>query len=198
MDWMHWAALGAGWLFGVVSSLTKLRWSQEYTKAKDEVIRAKEAQIEFLQKQVRMLQEWSPNKIRDYFIAVRTSLEEYIDFLKEALATANAELRRREQALVKLRATDEKKAQEQAEALEREQAAISAASRELETKIKQVQRGAINSEAELKRWVSEVDDTLAQAFRDLSQLASHLSPEASNELDQRWRARQRARAWRQG
>jgi chromosome segregation ATPase len=74
--------------------VAKLRWSREYAAAKDETIRAKEAQIEGLRQQVAALQDLTPMKLREYFLSTKTQLEEYIDNLKAERAETESKLAR--------------------------------------------------------------------------------------------------------
>jgi hypothetical protein len=68
-------------LSAVLAWLAKLKWSKEYIAAKDEIIRAKEAQI-------KQLQDMTPMKIEEYFHSVVRQLEANIDFLKRQLSEA--------------------------------------------------------------------------------------------------------------
>lgn len=97
-------------LFSVIAAVlawvAKLRWSKEYTDAKDAVITAKEeqiktkqTQIEFLERQIISLQEQTPQKLRDYYKSAREHLGEIIEELgsevkelKAQLASKDAEL----------------------------------------------------------------------------------------------------------
>lgn len=59
----------------VLAWAAKLRWSKEYAAAKDEVIRAKDAQIELLRNGIENLRSLTPMKIREYFLSVKKQLE---------------------------------------------------------------------------------------------------------------------------
>lgn len=78
-------------LFGVASGvlawIAKLRWSQEYATAKDEIIRAKEAQIAGLRDQfqetlrakdtqIQIFKDLTPQALRDYYTSNIQQLEE--------------------------------------------------------------------------------------------------------------------------
>jgi len=65
----------------ILAWVSKLKWSKEYSRAKDEIIRLKDAEIE-------QLKELNPIKIREYFQSVKTQLEEYNDRLQCQLAIA--------------------------------------------------------------------------------------------------------------
>jgi polyhydroxyalkanoate synthesis regulator phasin len=74
----------------ILAWAAKLFWSREYAAAKDETIRAKEAQIETLRQQLQALQEMTPMRIREYFESMKLQLEEYNDHLKGKLSAAEA------------------------------------------------------------------------------------------------------------
>lgn len=86
----------------VLAWLAKLRWSEEFAAAKDETIKAKEAQIAGLRDQftetirakdalIEGLKDLSSMKVREYFVSMKQSLEEYNDKLKADLAEAQGE-----------------------------------------------------------------------------------------------------------
>jgi hypothetical protein len=68
-------------------------WSREFAHAKDEVIRAKEAQIALLRDEIRQLHELNPAKLREYHQIVKQGLEEYNNQLKARLDEKDRELR---------------------------------------------------------------------------------------------------------
>ncbi len=76
MDWTALVSLTTS-LFSAIAAVlawaAKLRWSKEYAAAKDEVIKAKEAQIELLKNEIQALRELSPVKIREYFVKCQPS-----------------------------------------------------------------------------------------------------------------------------
>ena len=79
MSWMLWiyafAAIASS-LAAVLAWAAKLWWSKEFGAAKDEIIRAREAQIGLLESEVQNLKELTPMKIREYFLSVKVQLEE--------------------------------------------------------------------------------------------------------------------------
>lgn len=102
------AALSAG--ASVLAWLAKLRWGQEYAAAKDETIKAKQAQIEALELSLRELKELSPMRIREYSISVKEQLEEYNETLKaenersgQVIEGLHLQLSERDQELLKTR-----------------------------------------------------------------------------------------------
>lgn len=58
---------------------------QQVSAAKDETIKAKDAQIEALKNEVTSLRELNPAKLREYFVSTKEQLEEYNDKLKAGL-----------------------------------------------------------------------------------------------------------------
>jgi chromosome segregation ATPase len=76
----------------ILAWIAKLRWSREFAQAKDEIIRAKDAQIETLKLQVQNLMDLNPVKLKEYYTAVKEQLEKYNDLLKEQLAAAKKEI----------------------------------------------------------------------------------------------------------
>ena len=120
MNWILWiyaiSALASA-LAAVLAWAAKLWWAKEYRAAKDETIKAKEAQIaslkasidgiqvlssetakakdaqiETLKNEIQNLRELTPMKIREYFLSVKGQLEEYNDKLQEELKTAYEEI----------------------------------------------------------------------------------------------------------
>ena len=76
----------------VLAWVAKIRWSNEFAKAKDETIKAKEAQIEVLDERIQSLKELSPMKLREYYLTVKEQLEEYNNQLQSKLAETEKEL----------------------------------------------------------------------------------------------------------
>lgn len=75
----------------ILAWIAKLRWSKEFERAKNETIKAKEAQIAALEREVKSLQDMTPMKLREYFHSVREQLEEYNDELVKQLEQAKEE-----------------------------------------------------------------------------------------------------------
>src|ERR1051325_1710512 len=124
MNWILWiyaiSALASA-LAAVLAWAAKLWWAKEYSAAKDETIKAKEAQIaslkaeidsiqllcgetakakdaqiETLKNEIQNLRELTPMKIREYFLSVKGQLEEYNDKLQEELKTAYDEIEKKD------------------------------------------------------------------------------------------------------
>ncbi len=87
-------------LAAVLAWTAKLWWGKEYSAAKNETIKAKDAQIELLQREVQNYRELTPMKIREYFLSVKEQLEEYNNALK-------AELDEKEATIERMRADDD-------------------------------------------------------------------------------------------
>lgn len=86
-------------LAAVLAWLAKIRWSNEFAKAKDATIAAKqsevaakEAQITSLRSEIESLRNLTPMKIREYFTSVKAQLEEYNEELQRQLDDARTEL----------------------------------------------------------------------------------------------------------
>jgi response regulator RpfG family c-di-GMP phosphodiesterase len=115
MDWTVLFSLLTSLLSAIAAVLAwaaKLRWSKEYAAAKDEVIKAKEAQIELLKNQIEAFRELSAPKIREYFVSVKTQLEEYIDLQKSQIEDAQAALSQKEAQIKQLHYAQEQQAQQ--------------------------------------------------------------------------------------
>lgn len=124
MNWVLWiyaiSALASA-LAAVLAWAAKLWWAKEYAAAKDETIKAKDAQIaslkssieniqvlssetakakdaqiETLKNEIQNLRELTPMKIREYFLSVKEQLEEYNGKLQEELASAYEEVKKKD------------------------------------------------------------------------------------------------------
>lgn len=130
MNWMLWiyaVTVLASSLAAVLAWASKLWWAKEYTAAKDETIKAKEAQIaslkaaleqvqalagetakakdaqiESLKNEVQNLRELSPVKLREYFLSVKEQLEEYNDKLQGELKTAQEAIEKKDSEIRQL------------------------------------------------------------------------------------------------
>ncbi len=58
----------------ILAWVAKIRWAKEYAAAKDETIKAKEAQMEVLKERIIGLQDLTPPKVREYFLSMREQL----------------------------------------------------------------------------------------------------------------------------
>jgi membrane-associated HD superfamily phosphohydrolase len=130
MDWMLWiyviTALASA-LAAVLAWAAKLWWAKEYSAAKDETIKAKEAQIaslkaaletvqalaaetakakdaqiETLKDEIQNLRELTPMKLREYFLSVKEQLEEYNGKLQDELKIAYEEIEKKDAEIRRL------------------------------------------------------------------------------------------------
>jgi hypothetical protein len=105
MSWIIWiyaiAALFSA-LAAVLAWAAKLWWAKEFKAAKDETIKAKDAQIELLKTQIEGLRELSPMKVREYFLSVKEQLEEFINDLQNQLQEARADIEQKSELIGKL------------------------------------------------------------------------------------------------
>jgi len=99
----------------ILAWIAKLRWSKEYTDAKNAVIAAKEAsisekeeqvrtkqsQIEFLERQNEFFKEQTPQKLREYYKSVQEQLEEVIRVQKQDLDRSKTLLEEQETKMEK-------------------------------------------------------------------------------------------------
>lgn len=112
MEWLYVISTIASSLAAVLAWAAKLWWGREFAAAKDEIIKAKEAQIELLTREVSSLKELTPMKIREYFLSVREQMEEYNNLLKNQLDDAHEQLESRTNEIEKLKQDGEKSAAE--------------------------------------------------------------------------------------
>ena len=106
MEWIVLLSALASVISAALAWAAKLWWSKEYIAAKDEIIKAKETQIDLLNAQIRNLQDLTPMKIREYFLSVRTQLEEYNESLQTELSQARKQIEEKQQEIKSLRAED--------------------------------------------------------------------------------------------
>jgi DNA repair exonuclease SbcCD ATPase subunit len=96
----------------VLAWVAKLWWGKEYAAAKQEIIEAKNAQIQALEREIESLKSLTPMKIREYFLSVRQQLEEYNNALQDELNRAKTEIAQRNQELTRLEGLGAEKAAE--------------------------------------------------------------------------------------
>lgn len=78
------AVSGLGWY-------VKLRWSKEFSAAKEAQIAAKEAQVEGLESQIQLLQDITPTKMLEYLKSTQEGLGQQVEELKKDLTIAREE-----------------------------------------------------------------------------------------------------------
>ena len=102
MEWLFAVTAAASALSAVLAWVAKIRWSQEFASAKNEIIKSKDSQITLLEREIIGLKEMTPMKIREYFISVRCQLEEFNENLKNQLEDAKEAIARRDSQIDKL------------------------------------------------------------------------------------------------
>lgn len=112
MEWLQAIGVVLCALAAILAWVAKLRWAREYTAAKEETIRAKEAQVETLRTQVEALQDMTPMKLREYFLSVKEQLEEYIGTLQARLHQATEKIRQEDGEIEQLTAEGGAKSRE--------------------------------------------------------------------------------------
>lgn len=92
----------------ILAWLAKLRWSREFSAAKEAQIAAKQAEIASLEREVAVLRELTPMRVREYFLSVKEQLEEYNDRLRweRDAAVAALQEKERETEMLKRRGDD--------------------------------------------------------------------------------------------
>ena len=112
MEWLYVISALASAVAAALAWAAKLWWSKEYAAAKDEIIRAKDAQIALLDKEIQNLRELTPMKIREYFLSVRKQLEEYNELLNKELEEARKEIEDKNIEIEHLKSEDVNKSDE--------------------------------------------------------------------------------------
>src|SRR5947208_229939 len=103
-------------------------------KAKDALIAAKDEQVKLLQTEITNLREFSPSKLREYFLTVRQQLEEYNNLLKSQLEEAQNVIKQKQDEINAVKS--EGAAQSEAvKRLEKEKAVIEENTKKLQEKV---------------------------------------------------------------
>ena len=89
MEWVEfskWIVTGISTVAACLAWIAKIRWSKEYSAAKEETIRSKEATIEYLERLLGEYRELTPMRLREY---QKSTIEGYEEILsdKEAKIT---------------------------------------------------------------------------------------------------------------
>ncbi len=92
MEWIYPGITLLSLIVAVLAATNKLVWAKEYRDAKDETIKAKEAQIELLKNEIQNLREFTSSKVRESFIGMKQQLEEYIEKLQQDLEKKNEDI----------------------------------------------------------------------------------------------------------
>jgi chromosome segregation ATPase len=162
-------------LAAVLAWLAKLRWSKEYSQAKDEIIRSKDAQIELLKQQIQNLMELNPVKLKEYFNTVKEQLEKYNDLLKEQLEVAKKEIEQKQQAINELLSKKEEN-EETVFKLNKEKEKLENNVKNLEDELIDIQSEIMNNEIK----VDQIPDIDSQRFRGLISTSNLLGNQLSN------------------
>jgi chromosome segregation ATPase len=118
----------------IAASATR-KWGPEFERAKNEIIRAKEAQIISLQKTLEIQRELSPSVLREAYKRMREHLEDYVHFLEGELQKARERTQEMESKLSSLERDTSDKAKEVA-GLESERGELTNRLASLESKIR--------------------------------------------------------------
>ncbi len=99
MEWIPWITTLLSIIGAILAWAAKLVWSKEFADAKNEVIRAREAEIqtkeayiETLKQEIEIYRDLTPMKMQEYLHATKNGLEGYIEVLKNDLQVANNEI----------------------------------------------------------------------------------------------------------
>ncbi|NOZ47044.1 MAG: hypothetical protein GXO79_09715 [Chlorobi bacterium] len=94
---------GLSLITALVAWIAKLKWSQEFSKAKEEIIKSKVAEIDFLKSKINYLEKFNPDSYGKFFDRIRKDLEETIDFLEKKNDDYKTQIRTLEGKLKKYR-----------------------------------------------------------------------------------------------
>ena len=181
MEIAYAVAAVASALAGVLAWGAKLWWGREYAAAKDETIRAKDAQIALLEREIQGLRELTPMRIREYFISVKQQLEEYNDHLQEQLRTARVEIGSKDQQIDRLNQDGTKQTAEIVR-LEREREEIKTAADNLEGQLQEL-RATYESKDVIMFRIPKLDPklfvNLQESTKSLQSLVFHTAIDTS-------------------
>lgn len=174
MEWLYLVSTIASSLAAVLAWAAKLWWGREFAAAKDEIIKAKEAQIELLTSEISSLKELTPMKIREYFLSVREQMEEYNNLLKDQLDGAHKQLENKTTEIERLKQEGEKSAAE-VEKIEDERQRIAEAATKLEQQLSNLKSKYESDDVVVMR-MPKIDaqfyEKLYASFADLSRAMS--------------------------
>lgn len=183
----------------VLAWVAKIRWADEYSKAKDEtikakdtliavkdaqlqtlitnkdeIIKAKDEQIKVLETEIRSLNELTPMKIREYFLSVREQMEEYNGLLKNQLDEAHEELNNKKKEIETLKQEGEKSYGE-IEKLEAERQSIANAAKTLEDQLSTLRKKYERQNAvyiSIPKIDTEVYENISNSYKKLAEAMS--------------------------
>ena len=93
MEWIYVITTGLSSLAAIFAWLAKILWSKEFQDATNQIIKAKDAQIEQLHSSIEQYKELNPSRLREYHLSLRTELEEY-NFDTESCANTYKKLKK--------------------------------------------------------------------------------------------------------
>lgn len=109
MEWIQAIAAIASGLAAVLAWVAKIRWSNEFAAAKDETIRAKEAQmnvkderISDLKEKIEWLRQFNPQSIQENYISAINQLDEINSHLNREIEELKMEVANRDSLLSEL------------------------------------------------------------------------------------------------
>lgn len=156
----------------ILAWVAKIRWAKEYAAAKDETIKAKEAQLEVLRERINALRDLTPPKLMEAFKVMRTQVEEYNNSLQSELLQAS----------------------QQIDSLQNEKADLSATVGKLETTVSElegdsaqsstaVQIDKLKAELKLARQQTDFTEQQLQTLNDSRIVVSALTEALGKALD---------------
>jgi hypothetical protein len=145
MEWIYPIITLASLIAAILAWITKLLWAREYKDAKDETIKAKNAQIELLENVIRFQSEFASVKIRESYLSMKQQLEEYNDMLKQQISEAQSEIEQKNRAI----ATHSQNTDEEINHLKLEKSELERRAASLEAQLKKVREDQAKSEGGL-------------------------------------------------
>lgn len=100
------AALASA-IAAIIAWIAKLRWSREYKAVIEQQLCAKDEVISLLEKRIATIQEMNPIAIREYYLSVKSQLEEYIKALQTKLDEKSLEVETNQADIQRLAAAGE-------------------------------------------------------------------------------------------
>jgi chromosome segregation ATPase len=110
MDWLslvNTTITGLSIVVVILNVVSKIRWADEFAKAKNEVIRSKEAEIQVLKRQIETLEKFNPAFMRETLEHSQVLADERITQLKEEKKRAQEE---RDETLLRYETIEEENA----------------------------------------------------------------------------------------
>ena len=83
MEIANYIITGLSLLAAILAWVAKIRWSKEYSQAKDEILRLKDSENIILKDQIQRLKDFNPVVIGEFYDRSKKDYEDYIDKLKK-------------------------------------------------------------------------------------------------------------------